>query len=260
VLEGVTWEEAQRIKEGQPLNGIDNVRVTAASRGIIQREHQRDALFYKKYTLTNPFDSITDADLDKYRRDVQKKSKKGGGYGREAESEPEFLSDRHQVAPPQGARSATPPAKPARMSPVQDYTTSTNQSYSKSYSLGTDIDEPEQKAVVKPVLTAQPQPKAEPTQQQREPTTVILSPPVAVQPAKDRGDFPQRSQSARYPAEKRPDLSDRGVLLDSPPAHASTLDRSSKENSPSRDSTLTKEKKKKKGLRFPSFSKKKEKQ
>jgi len=61
------------------LNGVDNVRVTAASRGIIQRDYQQDAIFYKKFTLTNPFENITEKDLEKYRRDVQIKAKKGYG-------------------------------------------------------------------------------------------------------------------------------------------------------------------------------------
>ena len=56
--------------------------VTAASRGIIQRDHQREALFYKNYTLGNPFENVTDYELEKYKEDVEKKTKKGtGGTG-----------------------------------------------------------------------------------------------------------------------------------------------------------------------------------
>lgn len=64
------------------VSGIDNIRVTAASRGIIQREHQRNALFYKNYAQSNPFDRITKDDLDAYRREVEKKSRRGYGKGR----------------------------------------------------------------------------------------------------------------------------------------------------------------------------------
>jgi len=207
VLEGVTWEEARRIKEGQPMNGIDNVRVTAASRGIIQREHQRDALFYKNYTLSNPFDHITKDDLEKYHREVQRKSKKG--YGAYAESEPEFLSERHIMTP---VRASTPPAKPSRMSPIQ-------QEYQQVqprqlYSAGLQTEEAELRPVARqPVLAEQPQPKALSTQNQPEKAT------------------------------------NRAGLLDAPAGHSATLDnRSSKENSPVKDGSLTKEKKKKKGL------------
>jgi len=53
--------------------------VTAASRGIIQREHQRGALFYKNYSLVNPFDNVTKDDLDAYRREVERKEKRRAG-------------------------------------------------------------------------------------------------------------------------------------------------------------------------------------
>jgi len=66
-------------QEGQAIGGVDNVLVTAASRGIIQREHQRGALFYKNYSLANPFDHVTKDDLDAYRREVERKEKRRAG-------------------------------------------------------------------------------------------------------------------------------------------------------------------------------------
>jgi adducin len=57
------------------------VRVTAASRGIIQREHQRDALFYKNYSQINPFERITKDDLEAYKQEVEKKTRRGYGRG-----------------------------------------------------------------------------------------------------------------------------------------------------------------------------------
>lgn len=66
-------------QEGQAVSGVDNVLVTAASRGIIQREHQRGALFYKNYSQANPFDHVTKDDLDAYRRDVERKEKRRAG-------------------------------------------------------------------------------------------------------------------------------------------------------------------------------------
>ena len=67
------------MKEGHVIGGVDNVLVTAASRGIIQREHQRGALFYKNYSLGNPFDRVTKDDLDTYRREVERKEKRRAG-------------------------------------------------------------------------------------------------------------------------------------------------------------------------------------
>jgi len=66
-------------QEGQSVSGVDNVLVTAASRGIIQRQHQRAALFYKNYSLGNPFDNVTKDDLDAYRREVERKEKRRAG-------------------------------------------------------------------------------------------------------------------------------------------------------------------------------------
>jgi len=76
------------LQEGQAIGGVDNVLVTAASRGIIQREHQRGALFYKNYSLANPFDHVTKDDLDAYRREVERKEKR-----RKGESCTELLQD-----------------------------------------------------------------------------------------------------------------------------------------------------------------------
>lgn len=53
----------------------DGIRVSAASRGIIQRDHQKEALFYKNYTLGNPFENITDHDLEKYKEEIEKKNR-----------------------------------------------------------------------------------------------------------------------------------------------------------------------------------------
>ena len=61
------------------VGGVDNVLVSAASRGIIQRDHQPKALFYKNYQLGNPFDNVTDRDLEQYKKEVEKKSRRGVG-------------------------------------------------------------------------------------------------------------------------------------------------------------------------------------
>lgn len=72
VLEGVTWDEVRKIKASGNQSGGDSLMVTAASRGIIQRDHQKEALFYKNYTLGNPFENVTDHELEKYMKDVGK--------------------------------------------------------------------------------------------------------------------------------------------------------------------------------------------
>lgn len=77
VLEGVTWDEARRIQESQSNGrggGGGGIKVTAASRGIIQRDHQKSALFYKEFTTGNPFDAVSKKELDAYVHDVHRKT------------------------------------------------------------------------------------------------------------------------------------------------------------------------------------------
>lgn len=45
----------------------------AASKGIIQRGYQHNAAVYSAPYARNPFDHITDNEIDEYRRDVERK-------------------------------------------------------------------------------------------------------------------------------------------------------------------------------------------
>lgn len=51
------------------------VLVGAASKGIIQRGFQHNAMVYKTPYAKNPFDAITDQELDQYKKDVERKQK-----------------------------------------------------------------------------------------------------------------------------------------------------------------------------------------
>lgn len=46
--------------------------VGAASKGIIQKDHQHNATVYKTYYAQNPFDSMTEEEIAKYQQQVQK--------------------------------------------------------------------------------------------------------------------------------------------------------------------------------------------
>ena len=63
---------------GLVVGGFDNVLVTSASKGIIQRDHQNAALFYKNYTLGNPFENVTKDELENYRREIERKNNSRG--------------------------------------------------------------------------------------------------------------------------------------------------------------------------------------
>lgn len=47
----------------------------AASKGIIQRGHQHNATVYKSPYAKNPFDSVTDEELEDYKKVVERKAK-----------------------------------------------------------------------------------------------------------------------------------------------------------------------------------------
>lgn len=95
ILDGVTLEEAQNIQRAAAAANANNsvltndrvVMMGAASKGIIQRDYQHNATVYKTPYAKNPFDRVTDEDLDEYKKVVEKKSK--GEYDTDiSESEP----------------------------------------------------------------------------------------------------------------------------------------------------------------------------
>ncbi len=75
ILEGVTWEEAKGYQDQQQRSGDQVVLVGAASKGIIQREFQHNATVYKSAYAKNPFDNVTDQELEEYKKYVEKKQR-----------------------------------------------------------------------------------------------------------------------------------------------------------------------------------------
>lgn len=74
ILEGVTWDEANRMKDANVSKTGDHVVLMgAASKGIIQRGYQHNATVYKAPYAKNPFDSVTDDELKEYKMVVEKK-------------------------------------------------------------------------------------------------------------------------------------------------------------------------------------------
>lgn len=55
------------------------ILVGAASKGIIQREFQHNATVYKTPYAKNPFDAVTDEEIEKYKKDITRKQK-GDSY------------------------------------------------------------------------------------------------------------------------------------------------------------------------------------
>lgn len=91
ILEGVTWDEANRLKDANVSKTGDHVVLMgAASKGIIQRGYQHNATVYKAPYAKNPFDSVTDDELNEYKRVVEKK--RTGDFTDTDYSESEALS------------------------------------------------------------------------------------------------------------------------------------------------------------------------
>ena len=55
------------------------ILVGAASKGIIQREYQHNATVYKTPYAKNPFDAITDEEIENYKKDITRKQR-GDSY------------------------------------------------------------------------------------------------------------------------------------------------------------------------------------
>lgn len=62
------------VQDGQLSGAGDQLIVVgAASKGIIQRDHQHNAVVYRQYYAANPFENMSEADIEKYQREVQRK-------------------------------------------------------------------------------------------------------------------------------------------------------------------------------------------
>lgn len=76
ILDGVTWDELKQAGDGDGQRPHEQtILVGAASKGIIQRDHQHDAKVYKTAYAKNPFDNISDAELEEYKRLVSRKQR-----------------------------------------------------------------------------------------------------------------------------------------------------------------------------------------
>ncbi|MBO8666563.1 hypothetical protein INO76_16165, partial [Staphylococcus aureus] len=65
ILDGVSWEEAKKLQDANLNTNSDQViLVGAASKGIIQRNFQHNATVYKTPYAKNPFDAVTDEEIE----------------------------------------------------------------------------------------------------------------------------------------------------------------------------------------------------
>merc|ERR1719285_1108488 len=77
VLDGLSWEEVKNMQDAQPsqVDGYQGMKIGAASKGIIQRDFQHHATVFKSPYAKNPFDSVSNDELEEYKRIIDKKQR-----------------------------------------------------------------------------------------------------------------------------------------------------------------------------------------
>merc|ERR1712113_252093 len=81
VLDGISWDEARQMADAQVSHVGDGygMKVGAASKGIIQRDFQHNAMVYKSPYAKNPFDMVSNEELEEYKRIINNKTKRDDG-------------------------------------------------------------------------------------------------------------------------------------------------------------------------------------
>ena len=77
VLDGLSWEEVKNMQDAQTsqVDGYGSMKIGAASKGIIQRDFQHHATVFKSPYAKNPFDSVSNDELEEYKRIIDKKQR-----------------------------------------------------------------------------------------------------------------------------------------------------------------------------------------
>ncbi|KAL3865131.1 hypothetical protein ACJMK2_006757 [Sinanodonta woodiana] len=249
ILEGVTWEEAERMKDGNLSTTGDSVIVIgAASKGIIQRDQQHNVQVYKSKYAANPFETMTEDEIERYKYEVEHRgeSLKDSQYEEPVEPGP----DGHLISTEERLQQTS--LRTSQISsdaePQDDVETPKHRSQRTSETPPTKTVEKEvEEEVFQPTATAVV------TATSPSSTTKPSSPP-SNSPSTEKGingDEGTTRSPAKSDTLKSTDSASGGDTLD---------DRSSKEGSPTKEHpSPTKEKKKKKKFRMPSFSKTKKK-
>ncbi|XP_045541068.1 protein hu-li tai shao isoform X2 [Papilio machaon] len=260
ILEGVTWDEAARLVGEDAVNthtGDHVVLMGAASKGIIQRGYQHNATMYSAPYARNPFDHVTDREIDEYKRTVERKQR-GNEYDTDL-SESEAVSGA-QVTSPASAPSETEEESrdehrvlrietkqvPVRSQPELVLSDVDTTDFLKAEREHTDMSREIERD---PNLLSDDEVFLDSTASTGT-SSIITAPSTVV--------IRQYTAHAPVLGHVRGEHTVNGDHSD---AHQSTFSHSSKEGSPSKEVSTEdspkKDKKKKKGLRTPSFLKKK---
>ncbi|XP_069139756.1 alpha-adducin-like isoform X10 [Argopecten irradians] len=283
VLEGITWEEAQKLKAEGKLDGSlsqvgDSVIVIgAASKGIIQRDQQHNAQVYKSQYQANPFESMTEDEIERYKIEVQ-----GGHVAGETEESIEPGPDGKLISTDERMQTIQQQQKTSQSSltetrPAEEVSSP----HKKRMSKETNIDD-----ILDPYVP--PNNMHSTDDKYQEPASPTSPAPITLQRSESTREPPKspeliqeltKSNFGRSKSERKAKGKDRKLNGDekpSSPAKSDTLkstdsasggetleDRSSKEGSPTKEHpspSKDKQKQKKKKFRMPSFGKAKNKE
>ncbi|XP_022288989.1 alpha-adducin-like isoform X6 [Crassostrea virginica] len=285
VLEGLTWEEAQKLQaEGKlagkyedgtlSMAGDSVIVIGAASKGIIQRDQQHNVLVYKSQYQANPFENMTQDEIDRYKVEVEKKAKgepvstptedslEPGPDGKLISTEERMQIIQQQQQQPE----TTTPEKKASVEVTRNNRSSRS---SRASSRETNVDDILNSSYGSPSNNKESEEPRSSQLQRSESTREPPRSPELIDELKKK-NF-ERSKSDRWARDHKingdektgsPSKSDTLKSTDSASGGETLEDRSSKEGSPTKDTpSPTKDKKKKKNkFRMPSFSKSKKKE
>lgn len=222
ILEGVTWEEVRKMQDAMMSSTGDQVvLVGAASKGIIQRDFQHNALVYKSAYSKNPFDSVSDKELEEYKKLVERRQR--------GELVEEEIPDE---------------IKPLLVEPVRIETE--QQQHPELITTPIETKSPP-KSPVTPSEEVRKKPKIPPK-------------PILHPVSRETKIFITDDHSEKQKTEASTVMNGDEKIKRTESGDVSAASRSSKEGSPGKDiseESPKKDKKKKKGLKTPSFLKKK---
>lgn len=115
ILDGLSETDARKYQEVQ---GVNPNAVAAFSKGIIQKDYQKDAVILTDYSAPNPFEAVTDDEVENYRKQAERRAQ---GLPAEEPPSPSTAQDKTAASQTKSkkdkdkkTRSATMPAPPAQ--------------------------------------------------------------------------------------------------------------------------------------------------
>ncbi|XP_053407852.1 gamma-adducin-like isoform X14 [Mercenaria mercenaria] len=227
ILEGMTWEEAEKMKQAE-ANGHDGslsatgdsvIVIGAASKGIIQRDQQHNVQVYHSQYAANPFETMSEDEIERYKWEVEHREQDGLATVHEEQLEPgpegKLISTEERLQQIQ--------QKVEESAPTVEVSEEESNKRNTRGSVASNSD-----------ASSAASPPTSPTS------------PTAQEKAMN-GDDDQMRSPAKSDTLRSTDSASGGETLE---------ERSSKEGSPTKEHpSPTKEKKKKKKFRMPSFSK-----